>query len=153
MHFITLKYFNDFQKHQLLDLWHKHYPVNLHYENLEEFEAYLDSIDGSQHTLIIDKDVVKGWLAIIPREDNCWVALILDASIQFQGLGSQLLDSAKENHAELYAWVVDHNNYQLSNGKSYQSPLDFYLKNGFTVIADTRLEQDKISAVKIHWHR
>ena len=39
----------------------------------------------------------------------------------------------------------------IKNGKVYKSPLVFYLKNGFEIIENERLELEKISAVKVRW--
>ena len=39
-----------------------------------------------------------------------------------------------------------------NNNTTYVSPLDFYLKNGFTVCKEIRIESEKISAVKIVWN-
>ena len=39
----------------------------------------------------------------------------------------------------------------LKSGKPYRSPLDFYIKNGFKVLPEIRLELPSISAVKIKW--
>ncbi len=79
--------------------------------------------------------------------------MILDARIQGKGFGRQLLNMAKEKEAKLNAWVVDHDRNLKKNGEIYRSPLDFYLKNGFEKLAESRLESDKISAVKIHWKK
>lgn len=47
--------------------------------------------------------------------------------------------------------VIDHDKDIKANGKQYMSPLNFYLKQGFTIIEDERLELATLSAVKIVW--
>ena len=39
------------------------------------------------------------------------------------------------------------------NGQPYLSPLTFYINNGFTALPHARLENEKISAVKIEWKK
>jgi GNAT superfamily N-acetyltransferase len=142
------------QKKQLLEMWHDQYPEALAYKNIQSFEDYLISLKSPQHILVIGEDGdVKGWLTKMIREKKDWIALILDKSIQHQGYGSQLLDRVKSESDEINAWVVDHDNYKKADGNIYQSPLNFYIKNGFMVIPEERLEQSKITAVKSTWQK
>ncbi len=135
-------------------MWHDQYPKNLAYKNSQAFEDYLISLKNPQHSLILDEDgIVKGWLAKMERDEKDWIALILDKSIQYKGYGSQLLDRVKAKSDEINAWVVDHNNYKKTDGSYYQSPLNFYIKNGFKVIPEKRLEQTRVTAVKITWRK
>ena len=154
MKFLCTKTLTQNQKGQLLDMWHDQYPKTLAYKNRQSFEDYLISLKNPQHTLLIgESGEVKGWLAKMVRDEKDWIAIILDKSIQQQGYGSQLLDRVKAQSDEINAWVVDHNNYKKADGSTYQSPLNFYVKNGFTVIPEERLEQSKITAVKIRWRK
>ena len=85
------------------------------------------------------------------RDNQKWFAIILDSKIQGKGIGTKILNLAKEKENELNGWVIDHDSDKRRNGKSYKSPLNFYLRNGFEKLSKTRLESDKISAVKIRW--
>ena len=58
---------------------------------------------------------------------------------------------AKEKENSLNAWVIDHNRDLKANGDAYRSPLEFYLKNGFKLLSDIRLELTNISAVQVNW--
>ena len=62
-----------------------------------------------------------------------------------------MLDKLKQTNRELYGWVIDHNNDKKTNGKSYDSPLEFYKKHDFEILQTERLGLEKISAVKIRW--
>ena len=62
-----------------------------------------------------------------------------------------MLDKLKENENTLNGWVIDHNSDKKLNGNFYQSPLEFYIKNGFETLSETRLELEIMSAVKIKW--
>lgn len=62
-----------------------------------------------------------------------------------------MLNKLKEDEAVLNGWVIDHDSDKKLNGNYYKSPIEFYQKNGFEIIAETRLELDIMSAVKIKW--
>ncbi|KQB41297.1 hypothetical protein [Flavobacterium aquidurense] len=85
------------------------------------------------------------------REDENWFAIILDHQIQGKGNGSLLMNEIKSKNDCLNGWVVDHENEVKQNGDLYKSPMPFYIKNGFTIIAEKRIENEKMSAVKINW--
>jgi GNAT superfamily N-acetyltransferase len=138
----------------IMGIWNKEYPVNLNHESLSEFESYLLNLKGRNHRILLDsEDKVKGWCFDFRRDNERWFAMILDSGIQGKGHGTDLLNELKKQNEVLNGWVIDHNNDLKANGDSYLSPLEFYLKNGFEVISNTRLELDEISAVKIKWER
>lgn len=66
-------------------------------------------------------------------------------------IGTELLNTRKQNNSILNAWGIDHDTDLKLNGTIYKSPLPFYLKNEFEVLSTTRLDTDKIKAVKIKW--
>ncbi len=139
---------------QLMKLWNREYPQKLIYQLLSDFESYLESLSEQSHILIKDDNQqIKGWYFEFIREHEKWFGLILDAGIQGKGFGSQLLNEGKSQNMELNGWLIDHNNYLKKNGENYYSPLDFYLKNGFSMIPNQRLKLDKISVVKITWKK
>ncbi len=151
---LCTKTLSQIQKNQLLDLWHDQYPETLAYKNRQSFEDYLISLKSPQHTLVVDENGgIKGWLLKMIRDKSDWIAIVLDKSIQFQGYGSKLLDKVKAESDEINAWVVDHDNYKKADGSTYPSPLNFYIKNGFRVVPEERLDKTKITAVKIQWQK
>lgn len=101
--------------------------------------------------LLLDKSIVKGWYFEFDRDNARWFAMLLDQSIKNKGWGSRMLAKAKSTAKELSGWVIDHDRYHKANGETYKSPLGFYIKNGFKIVNDQRLETHKISAVKIIW--
>ncbi len=136
----------------MLELWNNEYPEKLNYNNLFQFEEYLAELTGITHFLLIEnKDSIMGWAYSFIRNDEKWFAIILSEKQQGKGHGSELLAHLKQSDNQLNGWVIDHNNDLIKNGKVYKSPLVFYLKNGFEIIENERLELDKISAVKIQW--
>ncbi|MCG8576842.1 MAG: GNAT family N-acetyltransferase [Flavobacteriales bacterium] len=139
------------QKQAIKELWNNEYPAKLQHESLDDFSSYLHGLGDQNHLLLLIDNEIKGWYFDFSREGEKWFALILNSDIQGKGYGSQIMDRIKSSERELNGWVIDHNNDLKSNGERYQSPLEFYTKNGFDIISDVRLELDKISAVKIKW--
>lgn len=143
---------NEFRKNELLTLWNNEYPEKLSYRNLIEFDEYLKNLNKLKHLLLIgNNDEINGWAFSFDRENERWFAIILSEKQQGQGVGRKMLDKLKLNEKELNGWVIDHNNDKKPNGKTYNSPLEFYHKCGFIVVSDKRLESEKITAVKIKW--
>jgi len=60
---------------------------------------------------------------------------------------------AKKERSKLNGWVITSNDYLKSNNNVYNSPVDFYVKNGFQIHKDIRLETGKINALKISWEK
>ncbi|MCD6062640.1 MAG: family N-acetyltransferase [Flavipsychrobacter sp.] len=141
-------------KEALRNIWNTEYPAKLAMFTPQDMENYLASLSDPKHYLLLnDIDMLSGWAATFTRENDNWFAIIMHAAYQKQGLGGWLLEMLKVNNNTLNGWVADHNNDRKQNGKTYTSPLPFYLKNGFIVQSDTRLEMEKLSAVKIQWTR
>lgn len=154
MNLITRSSLSTAEKLEILELWNNEYPKILNYKSKEGFDEYLENLDEQSHLLLIDeKKKVRGWYFDFDRENEKWFAILLDSKIQEKGLGTKILNLAKEKESKLNGWVIDHNNSKKGNGEIYKSPLMFYLKNGFEKIPQVRLELDKISAVKIKWVR
>ena len=152
MEILITVFLNAEQKGALIELWNKEYPAQLSYSSMFEFEAYLSELENPTHILLIEQNSIVGWYFDFNRENKRWFGMVLDSVIQGKGYGSQLLRRAQKDQPELYAWVIDHDKDKKLDGSTYRSPLNFYLKNGFKVAPDQRLELENISAVKIQWH-
>ncbi|NIK92853.1 GNAT family N-acetyltransferase [Mangrovimonas sp. CR14] len=154
MKFFRRSILSESEKLEIFELWNNEYPEKLSYQSKEEFDKYLENLREQSHLLIIDANQkIKGWYFDFKRDNEKWFAIILDSNIQGNGLGTKILELAKQKENELNGWVIDHNRDKKKNGKVYNSPLNFYLKNGFEKLAANRLELDKISAVKIKWKK
>lgn len=150
--FIRTKIVSKVRKREIFNLWNKEYPEKLSYGSLPEFENYLEKLTNPSYILLLDENQnIKGCYFDFIRDKEKWFVMILDSIIHGQGFGTQILNLAKEWEFELNGWVIDHNNDKKQNGAFYNSPLDFYLKNGFEIHSDIRLELDQLSAVKIKW--
>lgn len=141
----------DQQKAALL-LWNNEYPVKLRYFNMGEFNTYLEGLQQVNHLFLADNNQnIMGWAFAFTRNGERWFAVILDSSVHNKGYGSMLLNKLKEKEPVLNGWVIDHDRDVKMNGEKYISPLPFYLKNNFVTYPDTRIDAEKLSAVKIKW--
>jgi hypothetical protein len=139
------------QRNRILVLWNKEYPDQLKYKDLNGLNTYISNLPGAKHLLYMENSNVLGWAFKFFRESETWFAIILDGSIHKKGIGTLLLNKLKDNESALSGWVVDHNTYLKTNGEIYCSPLNFYLKNDFSITMDLRLESPQLSAAKIKW--
>ena len=142
------------EKEVLCLLWNDEYPTRLHLKTLEDFDLYLNGLSNTKHYLLFDDlNKIIGWIFTFLREGEDWFAIILDSKIQGKGNGSFLINEIKKKNNSLNGWVIDHENEVKQNNEFYKSPMPFYIKNGFTILAKTRIENEKMSAVKINWTR
>ena len=140
------------QKEIICRLWNSEYPASLRFNTVADFEDYLNNLAIITHYLLQnDPGKIEGWAFLFTRDNEKWFVLILDRKVQGQGKGTLLLNKLKEKEQRLNGWVVDHDDYIKLDGQPYLSPLPFYLKNGFTLCSNTRLETEKLSAIKIAW--
>tara|TARA_R110002050_G_scaffold49818_10_gene115590 strand:- start:16450 stop:16914 length:465 start_codon:yes stop_codon:yes gene_type:complete len=152
--FITQIELSKNDKKEILNLWNNEYPEKLNYQNLSEFEKYLENLTEPSHILMKSENKsIKGWYFDFVRENEKWFAIILDSNFHGNGFGTKLLSLGKEKESELNGWVIDKQDNKMKNGELYKSPLNFYLKNGFEKYDNERLEIEKISAVKIKWQK
>lgn len=139
------------EKIQLHQLWNTEYPEQLKHESLDELDLYLKSLSSVKHYLLTDETIIKAWAFSFIRDNAIWFAIIVSHEIQRMNQGLFLLNQLKKENNSLNGWVVDHNNYKKENGQVYISPILFYKKMDFTINTETRLENEKLSAVKIRW--
>lgn len=140
------------QKKQLFQLWNNEYPQQLGFSTISDFENYLRALGKPIHFIANDEVLeVVAWAFTFERENERWFAIIIDGSYQRKGLGTRLLGELKKDEIALYGWLTDHDNYKKSNGETYWSPKEFYLKNDFVFCESVRLETEKLSAIKIKW--
>jgi GNAT superfamily N-acetyltransferase len=139
-------------KGQLFNLWNSECPEKLTHKDLEEFEDHFLKHPNSKHFIVTNYEFqIVGWAYCFDREKEKWFAIILSDKIHGKGIGRKLLDKLKEEEIELNGWVIDHNNDKKNNGLTYVSPLKFYEKCEFEILHNTRLENEKLKAVKIKW--
>ncbi len=141
------------QKESIIFLWNREFPSQLSVTK-EGFDKYLEATTSHLHFLLLDEaDEIIGWAFTFDRDAERWFSIIINSLYQGIGLGRKLLEHLKENEDRLNGWVIDHQNDLKQNGEPYEPPLAFYLKNGFTILPETRFEHEKMSAVKITWQK
>ena len=144
----------DRQKDAIIELWNEEYPEQIKYGDPADFDEYLNKQSDKRHYLLTNEiGELLGWGFQFVRDGIQWFAIIIGSRIKGQGYGTMLLNELKKNNSILNGWVADHNNYRKQDGTIYESPLPFYLKNGFIVLYDVRLDTEKLSAVKIVWRK
>lgn len=142
------------QEESLFELWNSEYPERICYNELSDFQDYLDGLSSIKHYLLVDSlKQFRGWGFTFDREGEDWFGIIIDSKMQGKKFGTLLLKELKRYASVLNGWATDHQNDLKRNKEPYLSPLVFYTKNEFTVDQNIRLVNDKISAVKIRWER
>ena len=152
MRIIETKVLSLEQKDSLMQLWNNDYPEKLNLKTIEDLELYLNGLSETKHYLLLgDSDEIQGWTFTFLRENENWFAIILNSEIHGKGIGSLLMSEIKKNNTSLNGWVIDQENEIKYNATFYKSPLQFYIKNDFIICSEIRIENEKISAVKINW--
>jgi len=151
--FITINHLNNQQRLAVFKLWNMEYPTTIAFENIDALDNYLTGLEGLKHTLVHIDEKVIGWYFNFKREGSKWFAIIVDSKYHGRGIGTLLLESAKLKEEVLNGWVIDSDDYQKWNKEPYLSPLHFYIKNGFKLLSNERLETKTLSALKIRWEK
>jgi len=146
MEIIKTSYLTDTQTRQINQLWNDEYPIKLK----DRFEILLNGVENFNHYLIEDEHKnILAWAVDFEKDNEVRFSIIVDSKHQGKGLGKALIERLKEDLGDFYGWVIDHHQDQKANGAFYQSPLSFYIKQGFEVLHDTRIDTDLLKAVKI----
>lgn len=141
-------------KAQLFELWNKEYPEALQFKSYPNFKTYLDGLVKLRHFIIKNEEnAIIGWFFCFERKNDNWFGLLVHHQFQNQGLGKKLIKKAQSVYNKINAWIVKDNIYKMHNGKTYKSPLNFYLKYGFKVVPNKYRKTDKISTIKIQWNK
>ncbi|MEZ5427981.1 MAG: GNAT family N-acetyltransferase [Pyrinomonadaceae bacterium] len=141
------------QKARIVELWNAEYPLTLAHRKDSEFDEYLNGLSRKRHFLLFgESDELIGWAITFDRDGGRWFAIIIDGRTKGKGYGTRLIDKLKETESRLFGWVIDHSNSLKLNGDRYISPLGFYKKIGFSVCPGERIENHKMSGVKIEWN-
>jgi GNAT superfamily N-acetyltransferase len=135
----------------VFNLWNNEYPSQLAYENLDALLLYLQQLKNVQFFFATTTNHILGCAFAFEREQETWFAILVSAAFQHKKVGTQLLHALQQHFNVLNGWVIDHGNDTKRNGEPYYSPMAFYLKNGFQVHKDVRLEIPTLSAVKVQW--
>lgn len=148
MKIYTTKHLTETQFQQINQLWNEEYPVNLK----DRFPLLLHDVENYTHYYIEDDDQqIIAWAVEFEKENEIRFSIIVNSKLQGKGLGTLLIKRLQEDLDEFYGWVIDHNTDKKQNGENYQSPLQFYIKQGFEILNDIRIDSEMIKAVKIKY--
>jgi GNAT superfamily N-acetyltransferase len=146
MEIIKTKYLTDDQLEEINLLWNEEYPVNLK----DRFRFLLKDVENYNHYLIEnDEKTILAWAVDFEKDNETRFSIIVRKDQQGKGLGKSLLERLKRDLGEFYGWVIDHNNDKKESGMNYQSPLAFYVKQGFEILKNSRIDNEILKAVKI----
>lgn len=126
-------------------MWNDEYPVKLK----DRFGILLEGVENYNHYLIEQNNIVLAWAVEFEKEKEKRFSIIVKNEYKGNGFGKILINRLKRDLGEFYGWVIDHNNDLKHNGEFYISPIGFYLKNGFEILTQERIDSEMISAVKI----
>ena len=119
---------------------------------IAEFDCFSSTLINPKYYLLLDEgSAIAGWAATFSAGPVRSFFIMLNSAYHGKGYGTILLNELKKEGPQLFAWAIDHNNDVRPDGRPYPSPIDFYLKNGFTVNNELRLENEQLSAVNILW--
>jgi GNAT superfamily N-acetyltransferase len=148
MKIIKTKSLSDKQVDQINKLWNDEYPTKLK----DRFPILLEGADWYNHYIIEDlNNNVMAWAVDFEKDKQVRFSIIVASIHKGKGLGGMLIEKLKAENQEFYGWVIDHNDDLKSNGTFYQSPMPFYLKHGFEILSDVRIDNEMIKAVLIKW--
>lgn len=152
MHIIQTNRHTDAQRDAIFRLWNNEYPVQLAFDNMTHLDDYFGDLSGQAHFFAMDDggDII-GWAFTFIRDDDQWFAIIVDGGQHKKGVGTLLIKTLQLTVPKLSGWVTDHDRYIKRDGMPYVSPVGFYMKNGFTLHTNIRLETERLSGAKITW--
>jgi GNAT superfamily N-acetyltransferase len=148
MNIFKTRQLTDKQFAQINQLWNDEFPVKL----ANRFPILLEGVENYSHYLVEDaQQQVMAWAVDFEKDQQVRFSIIVAKKHQGKGLGGLLIDRLKAANNTLYGWVIDHDADLKSNGKSYQSPMSFYVKHGFEILNDHRIDNEMIRAVLIKY--
>jgi GNAT superfamily N-acetyltransferase len=137
------------QQATIHQLWNDEYPLKLK----DRFPLLLEGTVSFNHYLIEDESgKVIAWAVDFVKEDEQKrFSIIVSSHYKGKGIGAALINRLKGENSEFYGWVIDHNEDLKSDGTFYRTPMPFYLKHGFEILPDKRIDTEMIRAVLVKW--
>ncbi len=150
MNILRTKILSPTQSSQIHQLWNDEYPIKLK----DRFPLLLEGVTNFTHFLIeTEEHGIQAWAVVFEKDAELRFSIIVSATQQGRGLGTKLMEALKADQTILFGWVIDHNEDVKLNGEHYQTPMPFYLKQGFEILHAVRIDTEMISAVKIKWSK
>lgn len=141
--FLSAKQFSEINA-----LWNEEYPLQLK----DRLALLLEDNTKTMHFYLLNEfEQIIAWSVLFEKEQDLRFSILVSRIHQNLGLGSILLSQMKKEDLAFSGWVIDHDLDLLSDGKNYLSPLNFYLKNGFSIDESCRLNNEMIKAVLVRY--
>ena len=135
---------------QINTLWDEEYPTTL----AGRFSVLLNDASIFKHFIILDLNQnVRAWAVYFQKDEEIRFSILVDRNHQGKGYGMQLIDAMKCELTEFSGWVIDKSHFMRKDGTAYHSPLGFYLKLGFEILHEQRIDNDMINAVKVRFSK
>jgi GNAT superfamily N-acetyltransferase len=136
------------QLNEIETLWNAEYPLKLK----DRFNLLLAETTKNIHYYCTNESgEIIAWSVLFEKENDLRFSIIVASNYQKEGLGSALLSEMKKEGVPCSGWVIDHDTDLKSDGNYYLSPLNFYLKNGFSLDDSCRLNNEMIKAVLVRY--
>lgn len=131
------KILTDKQREQINALRDDKYPSKLK----DRFPIHLDGADWYNQYIIEDlNNNTIAWTVDFEKKSQIRFSIIVASIHKGKGLGRMLIEKLRTENEEFYGWVIDHNNDFKLNGEYYKTPMPFYLKHGFEILNDKRID-------------
>ena len=148
MEIIRTEYLTPKQLEEIDILWNAAYPRQLK----GRLDLLLKDNSKTFHFYRLDESgKINAWSVLFEKEQDLRFSILVSREHQKKGLGSALLTEMKKEGLAFSGWVIDHDEDLLSDGRNYLSPLNFYLKNGFSIDVSHRLNNEMIKAVLVRY--
>jgi GNAT superfamily N-acetyltransferase len=141
-------------------MFNSEYPILISRATLQDCKDRL--LDTKKPTRIFTARSIKsegsrlvGLIIVKPehekQENIPWLSMVIQREYQRKGIGSTLLEKAKQYYEVLHGWCTPDDGYEREDGSIYPSPLDFYKKHGFKVVRESVDLVEGLDLVEIAW--
>ena len=154
MNIIQKNILNQYDKAFVYACWNEVYPERFCFNEYIQFELYISQLQSQRHFMLLnDFQNPIGWLCTFEREEQTWFVMLIDNRYKNKQGVSQLLKAAKSVYEELIGWMIVDDEAICKNNIPYQSPVEFYKKNLFQSVPNTREVIRGIYLEKMRWHK
>jgi len=110
--------------------WNEEFPVEFA-KDRQQFDQWLNGLAHRMHYVLFSGETFSAWAMTFDRDDERWFSILIPKANQGKGYGRQLVRALQQNEPRFCGWVITEKNLNNSEGRTYRSPLDFYLKLNF----------------------
>ncbi len=158
---ITVETFSPAVARRIIEIAYNEYPEQL--DRLQQ-RHILQWVIGENHELVVVKPItanekennspIIGFIHLSLHEGKMWFSMAIERKYQRRGIGTALLNYAKQKTNELHGWIIPDDSLKKPDGTPYYSPKKFYLKNGFELTDNFMpLRGKRIVVQEIVWRK